>query len=626
MNLRVRRFLRQADAILRKAERLQSVSEADFHRLAKELTWSARSGVPLKALLDDVFALGIEASRRTLGLVHYPVQVVGAISLFHGHVAEMQTGEGKTLTAVLPVMLRAMVGRGVHVVTVNDYLASRDSEEMGKVFAHVGLTTGCVVQQMSDAERTQHYACDITYGTASEMGFDFLRDRLKRGAEFGLRPIFGENQSEETAVQRGHYFALIDEVDSILIDEARTPLIIGVEQKNKESTVSLYRWCRDLSGRLNVNQDFIFDERQRSATLTDLGCRHVTLMAKPVLLDSIETEQIYRSVEKALTAQLAFERGRDYVISDGEVVIVDEGTGRKMEGRKWQDGLHQSVEAKERLEITAATGSAAKITIQSLYRHYNHLAGMTGTAVQVRSEYKRVYKLKVSAIPTHRPCLRKEWPTRLFVSLEAKYSAIAEAILKAISNNRAVLVGTPSVEASQLLSQRLATEGIEHSVLNALFHEQEAKIVKQAGQTGRVTIATNMAGRGTDILLQNEVRENGGLHVIATEMHSSKRIDRQLIGRTARQGDPGSYQFFLSLEDELLRALPPLKRAALVQKGRTESDGELAESWIRLFRRVQRLLEKTHAKTRKKLLKYERERTKQLRQAGLDPFLEAGET
>ncbi len=619
------RFHQQAESILLKADQLKPLGEAAFQRSAKELIWAARSGHPLHSLLDDVFALGVEASRRTLGLRHYPVQVMGGISLIHGHVAEMQTGEGKTLTAVLPVLLRAMVGRGVHVVTVNDYLATRDAEQMGKIFSSVGLSTGCVVQQMSDTERAQQYQCDITYGTASEMGFDFLRDRLKRGTESGLRTTFKTWNPESSSVQRGQYFALIDEVDSVLIDEARTPLIIGVEQQNKEATISLYRWCRDSLGRLKPNQDFLFDERQRSVFLTDVGCRHVTLMAKPVLLDSLDTERIYQGIEKALTAHLAFECDRDYIIDDGEIVIVDEGTGRKMEGRKWQDGLHQSVEAKERVEITAATGSAAKITLQSLYRHYKHLAGMTGTAVQVRSELRKIYKLKVSVIPTHRPCLRKEWPTRIFVSLRAKHDAIIQSIQEIVSRKRAVLIGTPSVEASQFLSQRLTEEGIEHLVLNALFHEEEAAIVKQAGETGRVTIATNMAGRGTDILLEDEVRKNGGLHVIGTEIHSSKRIDRQLVGRNARQGDPGTFQFFLSLEDELLRVLPPDKREQLLQRGHSESQGELAPRWIRTFTKVQRMLEKTHSKTRRKLQKFEKKRTRQLREAGLDPFVEAVE-
>ncbi len=596
--------------------------------LARKLTWKARSGTKLKLLLPEVFALGIEASHRTLGLRHYPVQVMGGIALFDGRIAEMQTGEGKTLTAVLPVLLYAMVGRGVHVVTANDYLASRDAEEMGRVYAHLGLSTGCVVQQMSDPERIMQYECDITYGTASEMGFDFLRDRLKRGAEFSDAPrrkLFDAQHSDQSPVQRGHFFALIDEVDSILIDEARTPLIIGVEQENSDAMISLYRWCRDTSSRLITNKDYLFDERKRTVTLTDEGCRQISLIAKPVLLDCINTERIYQHIEKALTAQLAFERDRDYVVSDGEIVIVDEGTGRKMEGRKWQEGLHQSVESKERIDVTATTGAAAKITIQSLFRQYEHLAGMTGTAAQARKEFKRTYKLNVSVIPPNRPCVRQVRRARTFASQAAKFDAIVDSIHQEIADGRAVLVGTPSVEASQALSNRLHTEEIDHKVLNALFHDQEAGIVKHAGQCGRVTIATNMAGRGTDILLDEEVKQNGGLHVIATGMHTSKRIDRQLVGRAARQGDPGSYQFFLSIEDELLNVLTPMKLASLRKRALSESNNELNSGWLRKFERLQRSLEKQHIKARKQLLKFGKEQRQKFRAAGLDPFLEVAD-
>lgn len=623
------RWRHRAHSILEQAGELESISDAEFAEKARELKWRARSGQPLSTVLNDVYALTVEASRRTLGKKHYPVQVMGAIALFEGHIAEMQTGEGKTLTAVLPVALRALVGRGVHVVTANDYLASRDAEEMGKVYARLHLTSGCVTQDKTDQQRKSEYDCDITYGTASEMGFDFLRDRLKHGADAGellSRAIFAKNTSAGTPVQRGHYFALIDEADSILIDEARTPLIIGVQEKNNDATISLYRWCRSAIQKLQINQDFLFDQQKRTVYLTDIGCRHVTLMAKPVLLDTIDTERIYQHIEKALTAELAFERDRDYVIDGEEIVIVDEGTGRKMEGRKWQDGLHQAVEAKERMDLTETTGSAARITIQALFRQYEHLCGMTGTALQAKREFSRVYNLKVSVIPTNRPCVRQGLPTRVFIRQDAKFDAIVQSVERLIEQGRAILIGTPSVDASHALSLKLKSQQIQHTVLNALYHEQEAEIVKQAGQTGRVTVATNMAGRGTDILLDDDVRKSGGLHVIATEMHSSKRIDRQLIGRSARQGDPGSYQFFLSLDDELLRVLKPTQRATLKRNARPDQNGELDPGWRRTFAKVQHNLERRHVKLRKELLKFDKEQRKRFRQMSLDPYLEVAES
>ena len=625
MLVQLARWRREADQILRQVDEIGSISAVELRSRANKLVWRARSGEPLRRILPDAYALGVEASRRMLEMTHFPVQVMGAISLYEGYIAEMQTGEGKTLTAVLPVVLRGLMGKGVHVVTANDYLARRDADQMKAVYGMLGMTTGCIQQQMEDGQRQKEYAKDITYGTASEMGFDFLRDRLKKGAgaeDFPHRKIFEGVQRGEAPVQRGHYFALIDEADSILIDEARTPLIIGVQQKNRDAMISLYRWCAGAIRHLNRNSDFVFDEQKRQAHLTDPGCRHVTLLAKPVLLDTIDTERIYQHVEKALTAQMAFEKDRDYMIREGEVVIVDEGTGRTMEGRKWQEGLHQSVEAKERLDVTEVTSSAARITVQSLYRHYEHLAGMTGTAVQARSEFKKTYGLKVCVIPTNKPCIRSGSPPRIFISQAAKYVAIVEEIRKLIEAQRSVLVGTPSVEASEALSIGLKAERIRHVVLNARYHEQEAEIVAEAGHPGRVTIATNMAGRGTDIILEDVVRQNGGLHVIATEMHTSKRIDRQLVGRAARQGDPGSFHFYLSLEDELLRVLTPDKRRALIRRAAPNAQGELSSRWLGLFKRTQRMLEKLHTKQRKRLLKFEKDQRKKYRKIGLDPFLE----
>jgi len=619
------RWRSEAQQIHKLADELTSISDGELRTRARHLIWRSRSGVPLRDLLQETYAVGVEASFRALGMRHFEVQLMGAIALFEGNIAEMQTGEGKTLTGVLPVTLRALVGKGVHVVTSNDYLAKRDAEQMSQVYQTLGLTTGCIQQQMPDNERKEAYDCDITYGTASEMGFDFLRDRLKKGAgaeDFPYRRIFEKEETSEPPVQRGHYCALIDEADSILIDEARTPLIIGVQMQNKEAMISLYRWCVGAIRHLKNNVDYVFEEQKRQVHLTDQGCRHVTLLSKPVLLDTLDTERIYLHIEKALTANLAFELDRDYVVMNDEIVIVDEGTGRTMDGRKWQEGLHQSVEAKERLDVTEITSSAAKITIQSLYRYYDHLCGMTGTATQSKKEFKRTYNLSVCVIPTNKECIRFGLPTRVFVSQATKYAAVVKSAQEMVQKKRSVLLGTPSVEASEALSAALHEIGLGHTVLNAKFHEQESEIVARAGEPGRITIATNMAGRGTDILLHDTVRQSDGLHVIATEMHTSKRIDRQLIGRSARQGDPGSFQFFLSLEDELLRVYPHTKRENWLNQAAPNELGELDASWIRIFERTQKMLEKLFIKQRKGLLKFEKDLRKKYRKIGLDPFLE----
>ena len=627
--VRMMQYWRTVDQILARCKQMRDWGDTKIRERALEIRWQARGGIAMKKLLVESYALVREASRRATGKEHYPVQLLGGIVMFHGHIAEMQTGEGKTLTATLPAFLRALPGRGCHVITVNDYLAQRDAESNEPIYEQLGLTVGCILTDQEDDDRRENYKRDITYGTAKEFGFDFLRDRLKIGGgneEVDRHRPFGtQGGAGEQPVQRGQEFALIDEADSILIDEARTPLIIGLSVPQETSTVELLRWCRRTAPRLTPNQDFIFEPDRRSVYLTDAGCRHVVLMPKPLVLDGVDTETIYEHVERAMTAELAFKRDRDYVIQDDEVVIVDEGTGRLMDGRKWQDGLHQAVEAKELLPITSATGQAARVTVQTFFRRYRHLAGMTGTAVQARRELRRGYKLSVSVIPTHRPCLREGLPNRVFATQAAKWQAILEEVQRLIESGRAILCGTPSVHASEALSAILTEKGIEHEVLNAYQHEREASIVGKAGEKGRVTIATNMAGRGTDIILDEHVRKSGGLHVIATEFHSSKRIDRQLVGRAARQGDPGSFQFFLSLEDELLRCLPDAKVMAYRASARPNAQGEISGSWVKMFRRTQRFLEKQHSKQRKGLLKAEKERHKRHREMGLDPFLELTE-
>lgn len=651
------RWQKQAREVIARTARLaQSKSGPSLADQVQELKWRARSGHSLMSLLPEAFALGVEASRRVLGKTHYPVQIVGGIALVEGYIAEMQTGEGKTLSAVLPALLRALPGRGCHILTANEYLAQRDAVEMGQVFTALGLTTGCVEEEMDDAARTPQYQCDITYGTATQIGFDFLRDRLKRGAEPNEGPQAASSRlgAASGVVQRELYFALVDEADSILIDEAKTPLIIGLETKDSTAIESLYRWSDQAARALQVNEDYEIDDRKRLLDLTDAGTRKVILISKPIVMDQIDMETIYQHVERALTARFLFQRDRDYVVNDEEVSIVDEGSGRVMEGRKWQDGLHQAIEVKEGVKLTPQTGSAARITIQSLFRRYEFLAGMTGTARPARSELKRVYKLPMVVIPTNKPCIREGLPTRVFATLDAKWKAVAHATKEIVDQGRPVLIGTPSVEASVGLSEILRDLRIPHRVLNAYRHAEESEIVAQAGLPGQVTISTNMAGRGTDILLggkhrerkelerfpeelreqigeewegkrqmlEDMVRKSGGLHVIATEMHSSARIDRQLVGRTARQGDPGTYQFFLSLEDELLRVLPPAERAAIQASSQPDASGQVSSSWISKFEKTQAILEKLHTKQRKQQLEQEKQRSTRYHKLRLDPFIE----
>ena len=670
---RYSRWHAAARRVIRDSEGLTGLSDEELLARGREIRWKAKTGVPLNRLMIDAYAMVREAARRALGMQHFLVQIAGGVAMAEGHIVEMQTGEGKTLTATLPSLLQALTGHGCHIVTVNDYLAKRDAEEMGRVHRMLGLSTGVILESMETDERRANYACDITYGTAKEMGFDFLRDRLRIGArpdDGGSQRLFSQSvPGGERPVQRGHHFGLIDEADSILIDEARTPLIIGLTQPNEPSTVNLFRWSHRATFHLEGNSDFVYEPDRRSAWLTDAGCRKVLLMSKPSLLNAMDTERIYAQVEKALTARHAFQRDRDYVVVDDKVAIVDESTGRVMDGRKWQDGLHQAIEAKELVPITAATGQAARITVQAFFRQYTHLAGMTGTAVLARRELGRTYRLKVSRIPTHKKCIRKGRRTRVFRDQHSKRDAIVAVIKKEHTKGRPILIGTPSVEASEALSEILEQEGVRHRILNARYHEREAEIVAQAGRRGSVTIATNMAGRGTDIILggnaehaawseldklypsrmdvprqqlvevsgriaeqqgmaaeRSEVARAGGLHVIATEMHSSARTDRQLIGRTARQGDAGSFQFFLSLEDELLRCLEPAKVARRKRRANSDRRGEITKSWSRFFRRTQRFLQRTHYRQRKNLLRQEKFRSEAYEKMGIDPFLELTET
>jgi len=630
--VRLARWRLLANQIDSRSSEWQGLDDEELRRHSRELRWKAKSGVPLKKLLPEAFGLAREAARRTTGMTPYLVQLMGGMAMFEGGIAEMQTGEGKTLTAVLSAYLRALAGKGCHIVTVNDYLAARDAEEMGPIYEALDLTVGCIQTPMETDERRAAYSCDITYGTAKEMGFDFLRDQLRKGIARGAIDRSGLLETEpgstpaEAAAQRGHHFALIDEADSVLIDEARTPLIIGMTQPNDPGSVSLFRWCYRTAAKLEPDVDFLYEPHRRTAFLTDTGCRRIVLTSKPSLISSIDSERIYRHIEQAVTAGLAYQKDRDYVIVEDEIVIVDESTGRIMDGRKWQDGLHQSIEAKEQVPITATSGEAARVTIQSFFRRYSHLAGMSGTAVQAARELKKIYGMNVAAVPTHRPCIRNGLAPRIYLNADDKREAVVSEIAELVQNDRAVLVGTPSVDASEALAARLESLGIDHRILNATRNESEAEVVAEAGQSRRVTVATNMAGRGTDIKLSDELTTAGGLHVIATEMHSSARIDRQLVGRAARQGDPGSYQFFLSLEDELLRCRGVRELENLREQARSGDSGSLALSWISFFRKTQKMLERQHRKERRELLKHEKQRNDNYKRMGLDPCLELTES
>lgn len=603
---------------------LRTVSDQELAQRARSLRWRMVSGAAGDQATIEGFALAAEAVHRTLGFDLYPVQFYAGLLLHGGAIAEMQTGEGKTLTAVAPASLQALRGRGSHVMTANEYLAQRDAEKMRPVYEMLGLTVGVVHSELEPDERRAAYACDVTYGTANEFGFDYLRDRL---ALNGRPAPEGEVTIEELAdlgvVQRGQVATLIDEADSILLDEGRTPLIIALPTKAEETLAPFLKWAHQVSQTLERDRDYEFDTHARAVHLTHSGCQRLLLCPRPLEACEYDLETVYRRVETALEAQIAFQRDREYLLKDDEVQIVDESTGRSLDGRRWQNGLHQAVEIKEGLEPSDDHRIAASITLQRFIRLYEHSCGMTGTAWTARAEFRRLYRRPVQKVPTHRQSQRKGWPARIFANQASKNAAIVQAVMELRRAGRATLIGTPSIRASELLSECLTQQQVPHRLLNARQDATEAEIVSEAGHAGRVTIATNMAGRGTDIELEDDVRASGGLHVIASEMCSSQRIDRQLIGRAARQGDPGTYQFFLSLEDELLWHLPESRRRRWQNQARREGGGELSSRrWLPTFQRVQKNLELRHARDRRRLLKSEKTRWTTTRQMGLDPCLD----
>ena len=605
-------------------------ADAELGARSHALRLKARQGDSLNSLLVEAFALVREAAKRTIQQRHYDVQLVGGAAIHFRSIAEMETGEGKTLVATMPAYLNALQGKGVHIVTVNDYLAHRDTAWMAPIYELLGLTVGCIQTGMSDGARRAAYACDITYGTSKEFGFDFLRDELKKFQAGGERhrktfeeAFLGRGGGPDGGpqpVQRGHYFAMVDEADSILIDEARTPLIIGANNQPTQEEAAAYYGADQLAATLVRGKDFKYDPAERKAELNAAGRRKVQAVAGHSSFVTLTVDGLYEYVERALRAQIAYLRDRDYVVVNGEVVIVDEFTGRMMPGRQWQDGLHQAIQAKERLEITLETITAARVTVQDFFIRYKKLAGMTGTASSDARELRRIYKVGVFKVPTNRKGRRVWIPDRVFSTEAEKFQAVADQIIEWHNRQVPVLIGTRSIEKSERLSALLTAADIEHQVLNAKNHEIEAQIVAQAGQPGRVTVATNMAGRGTDIKLGEGVAETGGLHVIGTERHEARRIDRQLAGRCARQGDPGFCQFFVSLEDEIVEAFGE-KPAARLRK-RYRDKGELtSHSMRRLILHAQRKKERQHFRDRKLLMNYEKQRAEMRKNMGLNPVL-----
>ena len=543
----------------------------------------------LDAVLPEVFALVREASTRVLGMRHYDVQLLGAMALHNGKIAEMKTGEGKTLVATLAVILNSLEGKGVHVVTVNDYLAKRDAEWMGRLYNFLGLSVGVIVAGLSDEQRKEAYGADITYGTNNEFGFNYLRDNMKFYAE--------------QLVQRGHHYAIVDEVDSILIDEARTPLIIS--GASDEST-DLYQKVDEVVRTLEKEKHYTVDEKGKTASLTDEGVLYVEEQLGIENLYDTANITAQHHVLQSLKAHTVFRRDVDYIVKDDQVVIVDEFTGRLMAGRRFSDGLHQALEAKEHVTVAAENQTLASITFQNYFRMYDKLSGMTGTADTEAVEFAQIYGLEVSTIPPNRPMVRKDMPDLIYRTRREKMQAIIQAIKELHATGQPVLVGTISIETSELISQLLKREGVPHSVLNAKHHAQEAEIVAQAGQAGKVTIATNMAGRGTDIKLGEGVVELGGLHILGTERHESRRIDNQLRGRSGRQGDPGSSRFYLSLEDDLMRLFGSDRLSGLMQKLGMQEGEPIENNMVsRAIENAQKRVEGHHFEIRKTLLDYD---------------------
>lgn len=585
----VKRLMKTVDYINSLEPQFTALSDEQLKAKTVEFRERLEKGETLDDILPEAFATVREASKRTLGMRHFDVQLVGGMALHEGRIAEMKTGEGKTLVGTLPVYLNALLDQGVHVVTVNDYLAQRDSEQMGQIYNFLGMTVGVNLSGMEHEEKQEAYSCDITYGTNNEFGFDYLRDNMVL--------------YKEKMVQRPLYFCIIDEVDSILIDEARTPLIIsGQAQKSTELYYAADRFVK----RLESEEDFTVDIKVKSVALTEKGVAKAERAFGIENLYDQSNITLNHHVVQALKANVIMRRDVDYVVTEDEVVIVDEFTGRLMAGRRYSDGLHQAIEAKEGIEVQNESMTLATITFQNYFRMYRKLGGMTGTAKTEEEEFKKIYGLEVLQVPTNRPNKRVDLPDVVYKSENGKFKAVVDEIVKRHEKNQPVLVGTISIENSELLSEMLKRKGVKHKVLNAKYHAEEAEIISAAGQPGSVTIATNMAGRGTDILLGEGVADLGGLHIIGTERHESRRIDNQLRGRAGRQGDPGSTQFYLSLGDELMKRFGADNVLNMMERLGFEEDQPIESKMIsKAVESAQKRVEGNNFDVRKVVLQYD---------------------
>ena len=642
----VRRLQKIADQVLAKEAEYRALTDEQLQAKTPEFKKRLQAGETLDDLLPDAFAACREAAERTVGMRPYPVQVIGGVCLHQGRIAEMKTGEGKTLVATLPAYLNALTGEGVHIVTVNDYLARRDSEWMGKIYKFMGLSVGLIVHDLDNAQRRAAYACDITYGTNNEMGFDYLRDNMVI--------------HERDMVQRGHVYAIVDEVDSILIDEARTPLIISGQG---DKSTDLYEKANQFVSRLKNEEDYTIAEKEKAVSLTEQGIAKAQRAFNVENIADLDNAELYHHILAALKAHAIMKRDVDYVVQNGEVIIVDEFTGRLMVGRRYSDGLHQAIEAKEHVKVERESKTLATITFQNYFRMYKKISGMTGTAKTEEEEFQGIYNLDVVQIPTNKPMIRKDLNDMVYKTKRGKFNAVVEEIVKRHQTGQPILVGTVNVETSEMLSHLIKLRGVSHEVLNAKNHQKEAEIVAQAGHVGAVTIATNMAGRGTDILLggnpdflarramrqenypdeiieaatgHNEnvdqvvldarkryrelyegfkketdaeherVMALGGLHIIGTERHESRRIDNQLRGRAGRQGDPGSTQFFISLEDDVMRLFGSERIAPMIEKlGMTEDQPLEAGMLTKQIEGAQKRIEGRNYSIRKSVLQYD---------------------
>jgi preprotein translocase subunit SecA len=612
----LKRIVPLVDEVNAFEQSIEKLSDDELRAKTGEFRQRLANEEPLDDLLPEVFAVVREASLRVLGMRPFDMQVIGGIVLHQGTIAEMKTGEGKTLVATMPIYLNALTGRGVHLVTVNDYLASRDSEWMGKIYRFLGLNVGCIVHGLDDRERREAYLADVTYGTNNEFGFDYLRDNMK----FRI----------EEMVQRDLHYAIVDEVDSILIDEARTPLIIsGPAEKSTE----LYYRINRIIPQLHAEAHYTKEEKSRTVALNEEGvARTENLLGVENLYDPRNIDMLHH-VQQALRAHTLFKRDVDYIVKGGQVIIVDEFTGRIMPGRRYSEGLHQALEAKENVKIENENQTLASITFQNYFRMYDKLAGMTGTAETEAAEFAKIYKLEVVVIPTDKKMIRTDYPDCIYRTEKEKFRAVVEEIKELNEVGQPVLVGTVSIEKSERLSEMLKRQGVPHHVLNAKHHEKEAEIVAQAGQPGTVTISTNMAGRGTDIVLGQGVVGKGGLHILGTERHEARRIDNQLRGRSGRQGDPGSSRFYLSLEDDLMRIFAAERISGLMQRIGMAEDEPIEHRMIsRAIENAQSRVEAQNFSIRKQLIEYDdvmnqqreviyRQRREALRGGDLKPVL-----